>query len=67
MCGIIGYVGKKHPRDVLLSGLYQHEYRQIDTSFPYPGLTLAALGIPAADVLHVKTSKGDYYLEMKEL
>lgn len=53
--------------DVLLSGLYQHEYRQIDTSFPYPGLTLAALGIPAADVLHVKTSKGDYYLEMKEL
>ena len=54
-------------QDVLLSGLYQHEYRHVDASFPYSELTLGALGIPVADVLHVRTSKGDYYLEMNEL
>ena len=53
-------------QDVLLSGLYQHEYRHIDARFPYPELTLGALGIPASDVLHVTTTQGDYYLEMKE-
>ena len=54
-------------QDILLSGLYQHEYRLIDASFPYPELTLGALGIPSDDVLHVTTSKGDYYLEINEL
>ncbi len=53
-------------QDVLLSGLYQHEYRHIDASFPYPELTLGALGIPTVDVLHVTTSKGDYYLEINK-
>ena len=51
-------------QDVLLSGLYQHEYRYVDLSFPYPELTLGDLGIPAADVLHVTTAKSDHYLEM---
>ena len=27
MCGIIGYIGNKHPKDVLLSGLKNLEYR----------------------------------------
>ena len=49
-----------------LSGLYQHEYRLIDQSFPYPDLTLAQLGIPLCDVLYVSTDKADYYLEMEE-
>jgi hypothetical protein len=50
-----------------LSGLYQHEYRLIDKSFPYQELTLAQLGIPSDDVLHVKTEQNDCYLEMKEV
>jgi len=50
-----------------LSGFYQHEYRSIDKSFPYPQLTLAQLGVPPCDVLHVLTPQGDYYLEMEEI
>lgn len=41
----------------LLSGFYQHEYRTIDASFPYPGLTLARLGIPENDVIRTKTRR----------
>ncbi len=48
------------------SAFYQHEYRNIDSTFPYLHLSLGQLGIPAWDVLHVKTQKGDYYIEMKE-
>ena len=47
------------------SGLYQHEYREIDPSFPYPSLTLGQLGIPAQDLISVSTETGDYYLEME--
>ncbi len=32
MCGIIGYLGKKHPKDVLLSGLKNLEYRGYDSA-----------------------------------
>ena len=32
MCGIIGYIGKKHPKDVLLSGLKKLEYRGYDSA-----------------------------------
>ena len=51
---------------VPLSGLYQHEYRHVDRSFPYQELTLAELGLPPHDVLHVSTGAGDYYFEMEE-
>lgn len=44
------------------SGLYQHEWREIDQSFPYQHLTLTALGIPAQAVLQVSTEKGEYYM-----
>ena len=47
-----------------LSALYQHEYREIDSSFPYPSLSLRELGIPEQDVLSVSTPSGDYYMEM---
>jgi len=49
------------------SGLYQHEYREIDDSFPYLSLTLGQLGIPAQDVLYVSADTGDYYMEMEEV
>ena len=47
------------------SGLYQHEWREIDQSFPYQHLTLTALGIPAQAVLQVSTEKGEYYMEIE--
>ena len=47
-----------------LGALYQHEFRTVDGNFPYPGLTLAQLGIPAQDVLQVAADAGDYYVEM---
>ena len=49
-----------------LSGLYQHEYREIGPSFPYLELTLAQLGIPNCEVLHVEADGKDCYLEIKE-
>ena len=32
MCGIIGYKGKKHPKDVLINGLKNLEYRGYDSA-----------------------------------
>ena len=32
MCGIIGYIGKRHPIDILLEGLKSLEYRGYDSS-----------------------------------
>lgn len=51
-------------RGLPLSGLYQHEYREIDGTFPYPGLTLSRLGVPAREVLYVTAGVDDYYLEI---
>ena len=51
-------------RGIPFSGLYQHEYKDIDASFPYPSLTLAALGIPPQEVLCVTAGTGEYYMEM---
>ena len=51
-------------RGIPLSGLYQHEYREIDEAFPYQDQTLSQLGIPSADVLHVVAGGQDHYLEM---
>ena len=50
----------------LQSGLYQHEYRVIDESFPYQELTLAQIGIPVWDILQVETSKGERFVEMRQ-
>lgn len=43
---------------------YQNEYRTIDGTFPYSGLTLSELGIPANDVLRFRGGGRDYYLEL---
>ena len=32
MCGIIGYYGQKHPKDILLEGLKKLEYRWYDSA-----------------------------------
>lgn len=32
MCGIVGYVGTKHPREILIEGLKRLEYRGYDSS-----------------------------------
>lgn len=53
-------------RSIPFSGLYQHEYREIGADFPYGELTLAQLGIPSLDVLHVGGDGQDYYFEMSE-
>ena len=45
---------------------YQHEFRVIDRSFPYPNLTLAQLGIPKKDVLHIQSAQNEYYLELND-
>ena len=48
------------------SSLYQHEYRDINRSFPYQSLTLGQLGVPARDILPVTAETGDYYMELGE-
>ena len=45
--------------------LYQHEYHQVDSDFSYQELTLAELGIPERDIVHVVADDKDYYLELK--
>ena len=51
---------------VPFSMLYQHEYRQVDKEFPFMGLTLAQLGIPANDIMHIVAGGNDYYVEIEE-
>lgn len=47
------------------SGMYQHEWRDIDATFPYQWLTLAGLGVPRQAVLNVATEQGTYYVEIE--
>lgn len=51
-------------RHVPLSGIYQHEYREISRLFPYQQLTLAQLGIPGRAVLSVSSAGGEHYIEL---
>ncbi len=56
-------------RENLCSGstgdFYQNEYRVIDRSFPYSGLTLRQLGIPEQDVLQVSIAGKNYYWRLR--
>jgi hypothetical protein len=45
---------------------YANEYYELDERFPYPGLTLAQVGIPPQDVLRVHTAKSDCFVELKQ-
>ena len=46
--------------------LYQHEVDCLDRNFPYPELTLAQVGIPAWEVLSVRTAHGMHYVELAD-
>lgn len=48
------------------SQIYQHELHTVGMQFPYQELTLAQLGIPTNDVLHVMAGDKESYIEMKE-
>ena len=54
-------------RGIPFSGLYQHEYRMADSTFPFQELSLREVGLPVQDVLHVFTPKKEYFFELKEL
>lgn len=49
MCGIIGYVGEKHPRDILINGLLNLEYRGYDS---------AGIALKNSDTLQIIKSVG---------
>ena len=47
-----------------VEGFYQHDFENIDGSFPYQALTLQQIGLPPLDVLQVTTDKGLFYVEL---
>lgn len=57
---------RQHPQlsTIPTTKLYQHEYAEIDTSFPYPTLPPATLGIPAHDIVKIKTPTSYRYVEL---
>lgn len=44
-------------RNMLMSDFYQHEYRVIDNTFPYPDITLRKMGIPEEEILRTNRTK----------
>ena len=46
---------------------YQHPISSINEDFKYKSLTLWQLGVPDQDVLHVKSSDAEYYIELKNI
>lgn len=48
----------------LQSDINQNTFENIDSTFPYPELTLKQIGIPHWDILQVLTEKGGYYVEL---
>jgi len=47
------------------SGTFRtHEWYEVSESFPYTGLTLAELGIPARDILKLRTGEGYRFVEI---
>lgn len=53
-------------RHLPFHALYQREIRTLDACFPYPELTLREVGIPPWEVLSVKTSRENHYVEMAD-
>ena len=48
----------------LSEGFYQHDFENIDDTFPYPHLTLRQIGIPSLDVIPISTPKGLFYVQL---
>lgn len=44
----------------------QHEIKTIDSTFPYPELSLSDIGIPAWDILQVRAGEKYHYLELSD-
>ena len=53
-------------RHVSTNRFYQHEIHGIDATFPYPGLTLGEIGIPANDLFVVTSEGRKMYVAMAE-
>ena len=52
-------------RNIQISeGFYQHDYENIDDTFPYPQLSLRQIGIPNLDVIPISTPQGLFYVEL---
>ena len=47
-------------------GFYQHDFENIDETFPYPHYTLRQIGIPYFDIIQVSTQKGSVYIELSK-
>jgi len=63
---VAGYVDSRDDlRGLPFSTFYQHEWRTIDSSFPYQALTLQQLGLPAQAVMPVDTAHGTYFVEIE--
>lgn len=50
----------------LYSRFYQHEYRDIDSLFPYQELTLEQLGVPPYGILPVSTVSKELFVKLKK-
>ena len=47
-------------------GFYQHDFENIDESFPYQQFTLRNIGIPYLDIIQVSTPHGLFYAEFSQ-
>jgi adenylyltransferase/sulfurtransferase len=57
--------GNDELRKLSYKTLFHKDFiENLDTSFPYPDMTLVEVGIPYYDVLHVSTEKGLFYVEL---
>jgi adenylyltransferase/sulfurtransferase len=64
---VAAYLQKLFPHNKeLFEQYYQHEYRMIDSSFPYQEITLAQLGLPAWSVVPVTVGNQSFYIELEE-
>lgn len=48
------FTASEQLRGLPMADFYQHEYREIDSSFPYPALTLRELGIPEDEIMRLR-------------
>lgn len=65
---LVGDFVETHPdlRHTLAGDMYQREWHSIDNTFPNQQITLAQIGIPDKDVIHVSTPQGDFYVALTQ-
>ena len=47
-----------------LVAFHQHEHRTVGKSFPFGDLTLRQLGVPADDIIRIRTDNNIRYIEI---